>query len=271
MKNRIVLAIILCVTTWVVITGIAYGATLINNSANAVVKITPAGDFTFYVDPSGSQPLINVSLPDVPAGGTSAFTVYVKNTGTQAKTISAGSNTVSASTGSLTLTFDGNTQEILQPGAIAKVVGTFNAPATASAGTVNFTFTVNAADVTFTSTTTTSTILTSTITTTSATASTTVSTTTKLTTTTTTTTSAAAVSYASAIQPVFNSYCVRCHSGGSINLSSYAGTLRLITPGNAAGSVLYQSVTTGNMAAYGMSAAQKQALGSWINAGAPNN
>ena len=114
MKNRIILAIILSLATWVIITGIAFGATLKANSINASVKVGSDSDFTFYLDPAAGQPVINITLPDVPAGGISAFTVYVKNTSTAAKIISAGTNTVPASAGTLLLTFDGQTQEVLQ-------------------------------------------------------------------------------------------------------------------------------------------------------------
>jgi hypothetical protein len=264
-------------TVWVVTAGIAWGALAISQ-ANASVKIGASSDFTFYLDPAAAQPLVNITLPDVPAGGTSAFTVYVKNIGIAPKTISAGTNSLTAAQGTLTLTFDSQAQKVLAPGMVAKVVGTFNAVSEATAGTVNFSFSVNAADVTTTltaSTTTNTTVTATTVSTTTAvTTSTTIDTSVTTTKTTTTTPTVAAVSYATSIQPVFRQFCTNCHgNSGGVNLSSYSATMSSgsVVAGNAAGSRLYRSVTTGSMRGYGMSAAQITALANWINQGAPNN
>jgi len=131
--------------------GAAFAALGISKSLTASVNVisgpTAAGgspDFAFFSDSAATVPVSSVSLPDITPGGTSSFTIYVKNTGSIAETISAGSNTIPATTGTLTLTFDGASQKNLATGAICKVSGTLQAASTAVAGPVNFTFTINA-------------------------------------------------------------------------------------------------------------------------------
>lgn len=253
MKKRIILAAILCLSVWAVTAGVAFGATVFSKPLNATVKIVAKGDFTYYSDAAATQPITTIALPDVNPGGTSTFTVYVKNTGKSDVTLAAGVNNVPASTGTLALTFDGLPIKTLAVNAVSKLVGTLTAPATATAGTVNFAFNVDATPLT--------------------------TTTPPGGTTTTTTTTASTVSYSSSVQSAFNQYCVSCHgNSGAVNLSSYSAVMAsqfngtaIVSPGNAAGSTLYQAVTSGNMSGYGMSSAQAQSLADWINQGAPNN
>jgi mono/diheme cytochrome c family protein len=253
-KKRILLAAILCLSVWAITAGVAVGATVFSKPLNATVKVLPKGDFTYYSDAAATQPITTIALPDVNAGGTSTFTVYVKNTGKADVTIAAGVNNVPATTGTLALTFDGLPTKTLVVNAVSKLVGTLTAPATATSGTVNFAFNVDATPL---------------------------ATTTPPggTTTTTTPPTASTVSYSSSIQSAFNQYCVSCHgNSGGVNLSSYSALMAsqyngtaVVTPGNSAGSILYQVVTSGNMSGYGMSSAQAQSLADWINQGAPNN
>ena len=252
MKKRILLAIFLSLSVWLVTAGIAYGANVFTRSLNASVKVLPRGDFSFFSDLSATQPITGINLPDVTPGGTSTFTVYVKNTSTADEVLTPGTIDVPSTIGTLSLTFDGQTQKTLPANAVSTLVGTLKASTTAVAGVVNFTFAVNAAPSVNTSTTTATTANN----------------------TTTTTPTVANVSYASAVQSVFNRFCISCHgSAGGVTLSSYSATINTggVIPGNAAGSRLYQSVNSGSMSGYGMSAAQKQALADWINQGAPNN
>jgi len=246
LNKRIILATILCLSVWLITASVAYGATAFSKSLNASVKVLPKGDFSYYSDPAATQLITSIGLPDVNPGGTSTFTVYVKNTSSVDEIITAGTNNVPATTGALSLTFDGLTQTTLAANHVSKLVGSLVAPSTATAGVINFSFAVNATPATTGTTTTT--------------------------TGTTTTPTVANVSYSSTIQPIFNQYCITCHgSSGGVNLSSYSGTSSAVSPGNAAGSRLYQSVTTGSMTGYGMSAAQIQSLANWINQGALNN
>jgi mono/diheme cytochrome c family protein len=230
---------------WAVTAGVAFGATAFSKSLNASVKVLSRGDFSFYSDPAATQLITNIALPDVNPGGTSTFTVYVKNTSKSDEILTAGINNVPAATGTLGLTFDGLSTKTLPAGAISKLVGVLTAPTTATAATVNFAFAVDA-----------------------------LPTGTPTTTGTTTTPPASNVSYSASVQSAFNSHCITCHgNSGGVNLTSYSAVMGsgVVTSGNAAGSRLYQSVTSGSMTGYGMSSAQVQSLADWINQGALNN
>lgn len=259
MNKRIFLAAIICVTVWLLTAGVSFGATVLSKPLNATVRVIGKGDFSYYSDAAATQPITSITLPDVTPGGSSTFTIYVKNTGTVDETLAAGVNNMPASAGTLALTFDGLSTKTIAVGAVSKVVIKLTSPATATAGNVNFTFNVDAAQAAVTATTTT-------------TSSTPPG-------TTTTTSAVATVSYNTSVQPAFNLFCVSCHGGaGGVNLGNWTqttgssyGLTPIVVPGNAAGSKLYQSVTSGNMSGYGMSSAQIQSLADWINQGAPNN
>jgi mono/diheme cytochrome c family protein len=243
LKRRIIFTAILCLAVWLTTLGAAYGATAFTRSLNASVKVLSNANFAFFSDAAATQPVTSISLPDVTPGGTSTFTVYVKNTSSTDELLT-GSNTVPSATGTLNLTFDGAAQKTLAANGVSKMVGTLNAPATAAAGTISFTVDVSALPST------------------------------PGTTTTTTTGTGNNVSYASAIQPVFNQYCISCHgSSGGVTLTSYSALMSsgAVVAGNAAGSRIYQTLSTGTMRSYGMSPAQVQTLATWINQGAPNN
>jgi hypothetical protein len=86
-------------------------------------------------------------------------------------------------------------------------------------------------------------------------------------------------SYAKLSANIFSAKCVSCHSGpdpaGKVDLSSYAAIMShsgLITPGQPAASLIYSEVQSGDMpdSAPPLSAAEVQAIDSWIMAGAPD-
>jgi len=75
---------------------------------------------------------------------------------------------------------------------------------------------------------------------------------------------------------VFSTRCVGCHANRNFRLNSYNEILRTVVPGNAANSLLYQSITVGagggKMPQGGaLTSAQIKAVEEWINAGAMNN
>ena len=147
-KKPVLVAIVSFIAVWSITAGIAYGATVFSRSMNASVKIVGEASFSFYSDQAATQVINQVSLPDVSPGETSTFTVYLKNTSSVTEVISAGSNAVPPSVGTLTLTFDGQTQKTLAPGAVCKVVGTLRVSEDADDGSIDFSFSVNAATAT---------------------------------------------------------------------------------------------------------------------------
>jgi len=148
MAKPVLLALVSVITVWVITAGVAFAATVFQKSLNASVNIVAEAAFEFYSDGAATHPIANVSLGDVSPDETSTFTVYLKNTSTSTETISAGSNTVPASVGTLTLKFDGQTQKNLAPGAITKIVGTLNVDDDATPGPINFSFSVKAVPAT---------------------------------------------------------------------------------------------------------------------------
>jgi len=91
------------------------------------------------------------------------------------------------------------------------------------------------------------------------------------------------VSFSKDIMPILQTSCVKCHGGARTNrgldLTTYdklmAGSVRgaVVTPGDAAGSTLFQMIQQGKMPKQGspLTAAQMGLIQSWIAAGAPNN
>jgi hypothetical protein len=145
LSKPVLLAIVLTVTAWLATSGMAFAVTVIQKSLNASVKIVREdADFSFYSDSAATHLITDVSLEDVSAGDDSRFTVYLKNTSNVALTVSAGTNTIPPSLGTLTLTFDGLAQKELAPGAICRVVGTFVASENAPEGDIDFSFSVQA-------------------------------------------------------------------------------------------------------------------------------
>jgi len=89
-----------------------------------------------------------------------------------------------------------------------------------------------------------------------------------------------APTFAKISQSIFKVSCVGCHSSanpsgriaGDLDLSTYAGTLTKVTPGDPEHSVLYQYVDNGVMPPTGaLPPDQMLELHDWIAAGAKNN
>ena len=91
------------------------------------------------------------------------------------------------------------------------------------------------------------------------------------------------VYFANAVQPLLNASCAMsgCHDAVThaegINLSTYAGIMRIVSPGNASGSKLYTIMaTTGSSRMpppprIAMTSQQLSTIQKWINQGAKNN
>ena len=91
------------------------------------------------------------------------------------------------------------------------------------------------------------------------------------------------VSFAKDITPILQTTCISCHGGEKtskgLDLKTYASLMTgsqsgaVITPGDAAKSMLVVSVQAGKMPKRGapLSADQIQLLVNWVNAGAKNN
>ena len=153
-NKRILMAAVSLLAVWTLTAGIAYGANLYTKSLNAQVNIVGQASFSFYADDDVEHPLSEIKIPDVSPGGTSTFIFYLKNTSPITERVFAGPSTVPQSVGLLTLRFDGQTEKILAPGAVCKVICTLTLSNNATAGLVNFAISVNAEVVTGTGTTT---------------------------------------------------------------------------------------------------------------------
>jgi mono/diheme cytochrome c family protein len=75
---------------------------------------------------------------------------------------------------------------------------------------------------------------------------------------------------------IFSRQCQTCHANRNFKFDTYANVIRSLTPGNAAGSILYQAVTVGRTGGKmpqggALSTAQIKAIEDWINAGAMND
>lgn len=91
---------------------------------------------------------------------------------------------------------------------------------------------------------------------------------------------AAGTSFAGAVLPIFQANCVSCHGGsGGLSLNSHAAVMNggdsgaVIQPGNAAGSLLFQKIQSGEMPQGGspLSAGNQATIAAWINEGALDN
>ena len=68
---------------------------------------------------------------------------------------------------------------------------------------------------------------------------------------------------------VLSGFCLRCHTGGARDLSSYDAVMRYVTAGNAEGSKLCQVVKSGSMPPGNpLPQALQEALCGWIEKGA---
>jgi len=91
---------------------------------------------------------------------------------------------------------------------------------------------------------------------------------------------AAATSFDADVLPIFQANCVACHGGsGGLTLGSYTAVMNggdsgaVIQPGNAAGSLLFQKIQSGEMPQGGspLSAGDQATIAAWINEGALDN
>ena len=90
-------------------------------------------------------------------------------------------------------------------------------------------------------------------------------------------------SFAADVMPLFNKYCIRCHGSTGprvgLSLTSHAAVMAgsrngpVVTPGDAAASLLAKVVISGEMPPRGDNPTQAeiQVLADWINAGALDN
>jgi len=170
---------------WVVTAGVAYGATVFQKSLNVNVNVVEPANFEFYSDQAATQVITDIYLEDVEPGETSTFTVYIKNIGSVTETVTAGPNSIPASVGALTLTFNGRTSLTLSPGATARIAGTLRVLDNAPAGPIDFTFTVNSTPSTSSG---------------------------NPTSTPTTTTTSTPTATTLSGQQIFSTYCLTCHS-----------------------------------------------------------
>jgi hypothetical protein len=88
-------------------------------------------------------------------------------------------------------------------------------------------------------------------------------------------TAAAAVAYIPDLQPIFTTDCVPCHGGRSVaarySMTSYAGVMAAVTPGNASSALVIVTQPGGLMYAFlsGDRASKAAMIRSWVMNGAP--
>ena len=99
----------------------------------------------------------------------------------------------------------------------------------------------------------------------------------------TTTAATGTVSYSKDLAPILQTSCVSCHGGEKtskdLDLKTFASLMEgsqngaVVTPGDAANSLLVQKIQSGSMPKRGtkLTPAQLQLFVDWINAGAQNN
>ncbi len=88
----------------------------------------------------------------------------------------------------------------------------------------------------------------------------------------------AGITFTQITTDILSPRCLGCHTagqqpGGNVALDTYAGVMATVTAGNATGSELYQSISSGLMPTSGakISASLLTELQTWINQGAPDN
>lgn len=81
---------------------------------------------------------------------------------------------------------------------------------------------------------------------------------------------ATSLTFSADIQPLFNNDCVPCHGGsstnGGVNLASYAGVMRTVTPGSASSVLVRVSQPGGLMYSQwrGSAAAKAETVRRWV-------
>jgi hypothetical protein len=235
MRKNIWLPLIIIIVLWFTGIGGAYFALAhIDSSKSSILILEP--DFKFYSDPAATHAIDKIKLPEITQGGVFTFTFYLKNTGTGSQIISAANISVPASTGTLTLTFDGQTQKTLAVNSIVRVDGILAVTGQMTESNTVFTLSINANPATAAVTTTATTLppgtTTTTITTSSPTKTTTTATTTTLpVTTTTTTTTPAALNG----QAIYNANCISCHRSPPLTANRTQAQLSVFISGHNTG------------------------------------
>ena len=86
-----------------------------------------------------------------------------------------------------------------------------------------------------------------------------------------------AVSFSGDVFPILESRCVQCHgpsrTSGGVKVDSYDTVMTVVTPGDAAASLLVEVVVTGDMPRRGpkLLPSEVEIISAWVNAGAPDN
>ena len=91
------------------------------------------------------------------------------------------------------------------------------------------------------------------------------------------------VSFSNAVLPILQANCTRCHGtsrqSAELKLNTYENLMAgsengpVVVPGDSAGSLLVDMISSGEMPKRGdkLTADEIQTISDWINAGAPNN
>jgi hypothetical protein len=149
MRKNIWFPLILITVLWLVGIGGAWAAVVIQKSMNASVIILEP-NFLFYSDLDATHPIDKINLPEVSPGSVNNFTFYVKNISPVSQTISAGNFVIPASTGTITMTFDGQPQKTLAANAFTRADGTLIVIDQAQTKPKTYTILINAVPVTTT-------------------------------------------------------------------------------------------------------------------------
>lgn len=123
MRKNIWFPIIIISLLWLVVISGAYSSVAIRNSNNTLVIVLEPS-FSFYSDQESTHPIDKISLREFTQGSITNFTFYVKNNSTVSQTVSVGNFIIPASMGTITMTFDGESQKTLAMNAVARVDGT---------------------------------------------------------------------------------------------------------------------------------------------------
>ena len=254
MRKNIWLPLIIIIVLWFAGIGGAYFALAhIDSPKPSILILEP--NFKFYSDPAATHAINKIKLPEITQGGVFTFTFYLKNTGTASQNISAANISVPASTGTLTLTFDGQAQTTLAVNSVVRVDGILAVTGQLTESNTDFTLSINAnpatAAITTTPPVTTATTLppgttATTVTTpsptktTATTAATTTTTSLPVTTTTTTTTIPSVLNE----QAIFNTNCISCHRSPPLVANRTQAQLAVFISGHNTGRNLTSAQVT---------------------------
>lgn len=250
MRKNIWLPLIIISVLWFAGIGGAYFALAhIDSPKPSILILEP--NFKFYSDPAATHAINKIKLPEITQGGVFTFTFYLKNTGTASQNISAANISVPASTGTLTLTFDGQAQTTLAVNSVVRVDGILAVTGQLTESNTDFTLSINANPATAAITTTppvttlppgttATTVTTPSPTKTTATTAATTTTTSLPVTTSTTTTTPAALNG----QAIFNTNCISCHRSPPLVANRTQAQLAVFISGHNTGRNLTSAQVT---------------------------